>query len=221
MEFQFGTNWAAFSARSGSVVGQPLAMEGIYAFFARVDFPRRVLLWARSRAVGALACGLRGDRVVGRSWLSGFFITVTDAWMQHPVGYRVAEGGRIEMTSLAAVLFSPFAWWQYVHVITRSARHRRFRRCRHRRVLSARGARDVARLPFRAVGRHRRADLFDARGFSDGRSQRCKRHGISADKASGDGRALRDAPTARRWRSSACRTRRTTSSSIRCWCPTS
>src|SRR5216117_4288209 len=33
MEFQFGTNWAAFSRYSGSVIGQGLAMEAIFAFF--------------------------------------------------------------------------------------------------------------------------------------------------------------------------------------------
>ena len=38
MEFQFGTNWATFSERSGSVVGQPLAMEGIFAFFLESIF---------------------------------------------------------------------------------------------------------------------------------------------------------------------------------------
>ena len=38
MEFQFGTNWAMFSERSGSVVGQPLAMEGIFAFFLESIF---------------------------------------------------------------------------------------------------------------------------------------------------------------------------------------
>src|SRR5580692_6955342 len=32
MEFQFGTNWAAFSANAGAVVGQPLMVEGVYAF---------------------------------------------------------------------------------------------------------------------------------------------------------------------------------------------
>src|SRR5678816_2415171 len=31
MEFQFGTNWAEFSRRSGGVIGQTLAMEGIFA----------------------------------------------------------------------------------------------------------------------------------------------------------------------------------------------
>jgi cytochrome bd ubiquinol oxidase subunit I len=29
MEFQFGTNWAAFSKAAGGVIGQTLAMEGV------------------------------------------------------------------------------------------------------------------------------------------------------------------------------------------------
>ncbi|MDP9051136.1 MAG: cytochrome ubiquinol oxidase subunit I, partial [Acidobacteriota bacterium] len=33
MEFQFGTNWSEFSRRTGSVIGMPLAMEGIFSFF--------------------------------------------------------------------------------------------------------------------------------------------------------------------------------------------
>jgi len=33
MEFQFGTNWAAFSKTAGGVIGQTLAMEGIFSFF--------------------------------------------------------------------------------------------------------------------------------------------------------------------------------------------
>src|SRR6266478_4049662 len=33
MEFQFGTNWADFSKYAGGVIGQTLAMEGMFAFF--------------------------------------------------------------------------------------------------------------------------------------------------------------------------------------------
>ena len=33
MEFQFGTNWAKFSTFAGGVIGQTLAMEGVFAFF--------------------------------------------------------------------------------------------------------------------------------------------------------------------------------------------
>src|SRR6202051_1637700 len=33
MEFQFGTNWARFSKSAGGVIGQTLAMEGVFSFF--------------------------------------------------------------------------------------------------------------------------------------------------------------------------------------------
>src|SRR6202030_4533125 len=37
-EFQFGTNWARFSNFAGEVVGQTLAMEGVFAFFLESTF---------------------------------------------------------------------------------------------------------------------------------------------------------------------------------------
>ena len=38
MEFQFGTNWSEFSRRTGGVIGQPLAMEGVFSFFLESAF---------------------------------------------------------------------------------------------------------------------------------------------------------------------------------------
>jgi len=38
MEFQFGTNWSVFSRTAGSVIGQTLAMEGIFSFFLESSF---------------------------------------------------------------------------------------------------------------------------------------------------------------------------------------
>ncbi len=116
MEFQFGTNWAAFSARAGSVVGQTLAMEGVYAFFLESIF-LGVFLYGRRRVSPAFYA-LSAVLVWLGSWLSGFFIVATDAWMQHPVGYIVAKNGAIQLRSIGAVLLSPFAWWQYAHVMT-------------------------------------------------------------------------------------------------------
>jgi cytochrome d ubiquinol oxidase subunit I len=115
MEFQFGTNWAAFSAKAGGVIGQPLAMEGIYAFFFESIF-LGALLYARGTTPGGLQA-IASVAVWLGSWLSGYFIVVTDAWMQHPVGYTVLPNGRIEMSSLVAVLTSPFALWQFLHVL--------------------------------------------------------------------------------------------------------
>ena len=38
MEFQFGTNWSHFSHFAGGVIGQTLAMEGMFAFFLESAF---------------------------------------------------------------------------------------------------------------------------------------------------------------------------------------
>jgi cytochrome d ubiquinol oxidase subunit I len=114
MEFQFGTNWAAFSAASGAVVGQPLVMEGVYAFFLESVF-LGVLLYGKGKVSGSFYAASAVALCFG-TWLSGFFIVAADAWMQHPVGYRMA-GGHVELTSLSAVLLSPFAWFQYLHVL--------------------------------------------------------------------------------------------------------
>ena len=116
MEFQFGTNWAAFSDKTGPVIGQPLMIEGVYAFFLESIF-LGVLLYGRERVSPRLYLFSAVAVWLG-SWLSGYFIVVTDAWMQHPVGYSLGPAGQIQLQSLAAVLFSPFAQWQYAHVMT-------------------------------------------------------------------------------------------------------
>lgn len=115
MEFQFGTNWAPFSARTGSIMGQPLMMEAIFAFFAESVFLGGLLygervLGPRLHAACAVAVWLA-------SWLSGFFIVSANAWMQHPVGYTIARDGTVELTNIGAILLSPFGWWQFLHII--------------------------------------------------------------------------------------------------------
>jgi cytochrome d ubiquinol oxidase subunit I len=116
MEFQFGTNWAAFSQRTGAIVGQPLAMEGIFAFFLESVF-LGVLIYG-SRGIPSRFVAWSSMLVCLGSWLSGYFIVVTDAWMQHPVGYRVGAGGKLELQSIWPVILSPFARWQFAHVLT-------------------------------------------------------------------------------------------------------
>jgi cytochrome d ubiquinol oxidase subunit I len=52
------------------------------------------------------------------SWISGFFIIVTDAWMQHPVGYARMADGHFEMLSIWQLLLNPWAILQYMHNMT-------------------------------------------------------------------------------------------------------
>ena len=116
LEFQFGTNWAKFSNFAGGVIGQLLAMEGMFAFFLESSFPG-ILLFGEQRVGPRMVCLASFLLFVG-SWLSGYFIIATDAWMQHPVAYAAAPDGRVHVTSLWALLTNPWILWQYTHNMT-------------------------------------------------------------------------------------------------------
>ena len=72
----FGVNFAV-----GVVTGIP--MESTFL---------GVLLWGEGR-FGRRVHGLAAWALLVGSWLSGYFIITTNAFMQHPVGHRIAEDG--------------------------------------------------------------------------------------------------------------------------------
>ncbi|MBV8102700.1 MAG: cytochrome ubiquinol oxidase subunit I, partial [Verrucomicrobia bacterium] len=113
MEFQFGTNWAGFSKYSGAIIGQTLAMEGMFAFFLESAFIG-ALIWGEKR-LGPRNHFLAAIGVAVGSWLSGLFILVTNAFMQHPVGYAVAANGTLALSDLGAFLLNPWALIQFAH----------------------------------------------------------------------------------------------------------
>ncbi len=113
MEFQFGTNWSHFSRVTGGVIGQPLVMEGVFSFFLESAFlglflfgEKRLSQWGHWWASFLVFLG---------SWLSGYFIIVTDAWMQHPVAYQRLPNGEFGVTSFWGLLLNPWALIQYCH----------------------------------------------------------------------------------------------------------
>src|SRR6266513_6112785 len=105
MEFQFGTNWAQFSRLTGGVIGQPLAMEGTFSFFLESAF-LGLFVYGEKR-LGKWGHWWAGFLVFLGSWISGFFIIVADAWMQHPVAYRLLPNGAFELTSFTGLLLNP------------------------------------------------------------------------------------------------------------------
>ena len=116
LEFQFGTNWARFSNYAGGVIGQTLAMEGLFAFFLESTF-LGVLLFGEKR-FGLRVQWCASLMLFLGSWLSGYFILATNAWMQHPVAYTVADDGRLFLNSLSGLLTNPWLFWQYAHTMT-------------------------------------------------------------------------------------------------------
>jgi cytochrome bd ubiquinol oxidase subunit I len=113
LEFEFGTNWAAFSAFTGDIIAQTLAMEGAFAFFLESAFVG-LFLWGEHR-FGQRVHWFSSLMVFLGTWASGYFIITTNAWMQNPVGYRVLENGNIVLDDYWAVLLNPWMFAQYAH----------------------------------------------------------------------------------------------------------
>jgi cytochrome d ubiquinol oxidase subunit I len=116
LEFEFGTNWARFARLSGGVIGQPLAMEGVFSFFLESAF-LGLFLYGEKR-ISPRMHWFSAVMVWLGSWISGFFIIVTDAWMQHPVAYARLPNGQFEVLSFWQLLLNPWALLQYAHNMT-------------------------------------------------------------------------------------------------------
>ena len=115
MEFQFGTNWAQFSKAAGGVIGQTLAMEGVFSFFLESTF-LGLFLFGEKR-LSPRAHWFSAFMVFAGSWLSGFFIIATDAWMQHPVAFTLGPKGEILLSSFWGLIFNSWTGWQYLHTM--------------------------------------------------------------------------------------------------------
>jgi cytochrome d ubiquinol oxidase subunit I len=118
MEFQFGTNWARFSQYAGGVIGQTLAMEGVFAFFLESAFLGLFLF--REKKLGPRGHLATAFALFLGSWLSGYFIIATNAFMQLPAGYVSAQDGSLELAHFWRFVLNPWAAWQYAHNMTAS-----------------------------------------------------------------------------------------------------
>ncbi len=115
MEFQFGTNWARFSRYAGGVIGQTLAMEGLFGFFLESSF-LSLLVWGERR-LSRVGHFLAAVALFVGSWVSGYFIIVTNAFMHHPVGHGVAADGTLRIVDFQAFVLNPWALVQYAHTM--------------------------------------------------------------------------------------------------------
>lgn len=113
MEFQFGTNWAKFSELTGGIIGQTLAMEGMFSFFLESSFLGLFLFG--EKLLGQKLHFLTGFLVFLGSWASGYLIIATHSWMQHPVGYEILENGKFVLNNFSALFSNPWLLPSFLH----------------------------------------------------------------------------------------------------------
>src|SRR3974390_1129988 len=83
MEFQFGTNWSHFSRFAGGVIGQTLAMEGMFAFFMESAF-LGLFLYGEKRLSKGMHWFAALMVFIG-SCASRLFFFGPDAWLENPL----------------------------------------------------------------------------------------------------------------------------------------
>ncbi len=122
MEFQFGTNWAAYSRFVGDIFGAPLAAEGVFAFFLESTF-LGVLLYGENR-VSSKVYWFSSLMVAVGSTLSAFWIIVANSWQQTPAGYEIVtetingiETAKAVLTNFWHAVFNPSTLVRYFHTI--------------------------------------------------------------------------------------------------------
>jgi cytochrome d ubiquinol oxidase subunit I len=115
MEFELGLNWSGLSRLTGDVFGAPLALETLIAFVLESTLLGMWIFgWGRlgKRLHLALIWG-----VAATALLSAFWVLVSNAFLQHPVGYALDAAGRARLTDFGALLGNSALWFALVHAV--------------------------------------------------------------------------------------------------------
>jgi cytochrome d ubiquinol oxidase subunit I len=118
MEFQFGTNWSAYSRFVGDVFGSALAAEAIFAFFLESVF-LAILLFGWDK-VSPRVHMFSTCMVALGAHFSAVWIVVADSWMQTPAGFHVVQSAlrsRAEIVDFWAMVFNPSAMVRLTHTV--------------------------------------------------------------------------------------------------------
>jgi cytochrome d ubiquinol oxidase subunit I len=113
MEFQFGTNWSHFSRFAGGVIGQTLAMEGMFAFF--LESALLGLLLFGEKRLSPEPTGGRPWRVFVGTWLVRIFHHCHRCVHAISGGLFHCADGSLQLASFWTFVLNPWAGWQYAH----------------------------------------------------------------------------------------------------------
>ncbi len=115
MSYQFGTNWAVFSDKTGPVLGPLMAYEVLSAFFLEAGF-LGIMLFGRAR-VGDTLHMFATAMVAFGTLMSATWILSVNSWMQTPAGFSINEVGQFVPENWWAVIFNPSFPYRLVHMV--------------------------------------------------------------------------------------------------------
>ncbi len=114
MAYQFGTNWAGFSAFAGSVTGPLLAYEVLTAFFLEAGF-LGVMLFGWSKVGPGLHFASTLMVAVG-TLVSATWILASNSWMHTPQGFELIDG-KVIPVDWFKIIFNPSFPYRLTHMV--------------------------------------------------------------------------------------------------------
>ncbi|MFN7134526.1 MAG: cytochrome ubiquinol oxidase subunit I, partial [Myxococcales bacterium] len=112
LSFELGLLFPEFMRHAGPVIGMPFSLEG-FAFFIEAIFLGLYLYgW---RLLSPALHVFSGVMVALSGLLSAVFVTIVNAWMNAPRGFRVENGVFVDIDPLAAMA-NPFAVHEVLHM---------------------------------------------------------------------------------------------------------
>ena len=218
MEFQFGTNWARFCQFAGGVIGQTLAMEGVFAFFLESTF-LGLFLYGEKRLRSAPAPRL-GHRALGGQ-LALRLLHHRHQRLHAASGgaHRRRRTARLQLADFWAFVLNPWAVWQYLHNMTASVVTASFVVAGVGAFWTLSGRAPGPRAPRLAHRGHRRAGRLLPDGLPDRRPSRKAARREAARHARRDGGAVREQARRRAGDHRPAGRRATDASRTRWWSP--
>jgi cytochrome d ubiquinol oxidase subunit I len=115
LEYELGTNFAAFIRAAGNVIGPLLGYEVLSAFCLEAGF-LGIMIFGWNR-VGPRLHMLATALVAVGTLISAFWILAANSWMHTPQGHKLVDGV-FYVTDFRQVIFNPSFPYRFVHMVT-------------------------------------------------------------------------------------------------------
>jgi cytochrome d ubiquinol oxidase subunit I len=116
LSYQFGTNWAEFSERTGNIIGPLMGYEVLTAFFLEAGF-LGIMLFGLQRVGKRLHFTATCLVAIG-TLISTFWIIAANSWMHTPQGYTLTAEGHFLPENWWEIVFNPSFPYRLIHTVT-------------------------------------------------------------------------------------------------------
>lgn len=115
MPYEFGTNWANFSAKTSNVIGPLMGFEVLTAFFLEASF-LGIMLFGWNKVSAKMHFASTIIVMIG-TLISAFWILSVNSWMHTPAGFTIDANGVFYPTNWLEVIFNPSFPYRFSHMV--------------------------------------------------------------------------------------------------------